>query len=93
MAIVDGHGSVSFNQCNFVDWDNIKHVGPALDIGWYSDGFACGSHRRNRISAWHRCGGSDFVGNQMAGKVDIQNNAHGVSLLRQRMSLWISRLL
>jgi hypothetical protein len=76
IAIIDGVGSVSMNQCNFVNW---KEKFPAIDA---RNGDVTIQACRFRQSFKDIVLGPDIktaviMGNRMAGKIEIENNSKG----------------
>jgi len=79
VALVEGGGAVSFNQCNFSAWDKANHTNPAIDVrGGTITIQACRfALPQPDIRLGPEVVAATIIGNQMAGKIAIENNAHG----------------
>jgi hypothetical protein len=77
IAKIEGNGSVSFVQCNFVHWDHDKKDLPAIEANGGSLTVQSSCFRRSgkqvRLGPNHRS--AVIFGNQMTGEIDIENES------------------
>ena len=79
IAKIEGSGSVSFVQCNFVQWDHAKKDLPAIEANGGSLTVQNCNFQRNRRHIYLGPDHSSAVifGNQMKGEVKIENECSG----------------
>jgi hypothetical protein len=79
IARIEGNGSVSFVQCNFVYWDHAKNNLPAIEANGGSLTVQSSYFQRRgkqiRLGPDHRS--AVIFGNQMKGEIDIENESSG----------------
>ena len=79
IARIEGSGSVSFAQCNFVQWDHAKKDLPAIKANGGSLTVQSCNFQRNRRHIYLGPDHNSAVifGNQMKGEVKIENECSG----------------
>jgi len=89
VALVEGRGAVSFNQCNFSAWDTANHTSPAIDVrGGTITLQACRfALPQPDIRLGPEVVAATIIGNQMAGKIAIENAARGAVAINSNIAV------